>query len=264
MTAAPGNPWLDAARFGARRQLPSLARESAPAEATTPLGAGLDRQVAAVWAQQMQWPGGSAVAADELVLCGSGREALGLALGGLLIPGDTVLVARPAAVDALATVLGRGARYVDVGRLHDGAVDAAAAARAAGRHPDAVAWMEAPGLLAEDDAPAWAGVAVRARIADLRHAGWPTALPEADAVLLALRDPDAPGTPVLWAVAARGGAAGLLGAIGGAGDLPAGTLSRSAAVLRGWAVDPGWVAAVLRHCAERARLLSDLALVHPG
>lgn len=259
-----GNPWEDAGRFATRRYLPSLQRETTPLFATTALDAGLGQQVAAAWAAALAWPDGTAAHADEVVLCAGAREALTLGLGGLLAPDDVVLVARPTAPDALAAVLGRGAGFVDIGRLHDGAVDPQAAARAADRHPTAVAFVEAPSLMADDDLDAWAAIAVRARVVDLRHAGWPARLPAADATLLALRDPEDPARPLLWAVVARREAAALLAVIGGAAEFPVGVLARAAALLRSLAADPAWVTAALERLAERAHALRDLAAAHPG
>lgn len=261
---ADRNPWIDGERFAARRYLGSLRRETTPVSETTPLGSGLAQQVGRDWAEQLRWADGQAVTADELVLCGSAREALALALGGLLAPGDSVLVARPAATDALATVLGRGGQFVDVGRCHDGAIDPAAVARAAQRHPAAVAYVEAPSLLADDDLAAWPTAALRACVADLRQAGWPTALPTADAVLLALRDPDQPAPPVLWAVAAPAAIAGTLGAIGGAAEFAEGVLARAAALLRGLAADRDWAAGACARLQARAQPLRALAASHPG
>ena len=256
--------WLEPERFALRHHLGAIQRELRPLAHTTPLGAGMGEAVAARWAAQMHWPD-RPVEADEVVLCGSAREAAALALATLLKPGDVLLLAHPCEACAPAIALGQGAAFVDVGRCVDGTVDRLAAERAAAAHPGAVVWASAPAYTAADDTLVWQGVSrIRALVCDMQRALWPSSLPAASACLVALRDPDQPADAVLHAVVADRSAAHTLQAIWGPAQVPTGQLRHAYAVLSGWQADGTWPAATRSAIAAEGERLGQLARAWPG
>ncbi len=263
MTAAL-SPWTDPRRFGQRQFHASLRRGLQPAEQRCALASSVAQAVAALWASQLCWPD-RPVLPTELVLCGSGREALALALATLLVPGDTVLIGHPTAGQALAIALAQGAHYIDVGRTDDGQIDFLAAQRAAQAHPQAVAYGQAPAWSAVDDTAMWQQVTgLRATVADLRLALWPTVLPAAGACVLSLRDPDDPACEVLYAVVAPQADAVVIAALWGDSALSHGQLRHAHAVAGGMARNQLWVAQARSAVLNAAGRLTQAALGYPG
>lgn len=198
------NPWLDERRFPARKHLAAARRDHTPLLAHLMPETGSASAVRAAWAAQLT-QGGQPVDPADLLLCGSDREALELALGRLLAAGDVAVWAEPIAAAPVLATLAAGARYLHVGRRGDGALDPLTLALAARAHPDAVAYVEVPSLTSEGDLDAWHNLACRAIVANLAWQPWPTALPDVDACVLALRDPGRPADVALFGVVVRRG-----------------------------------------------------------
>jgi hypothetical protein len=229
------SPWLDVTRFPGRRYLVRLAekRVRQPDDGLT--FADLAPHVQRTWAQQL------ACTPDDLILAASDAEVWRLLLGALLLPGDTVVLAEPAPRAVVSTVLALGARYVDVGRRSDGAIDPAALRLAVAAHPGCVVALESPALFGCDDVQALGAEplpGVRALLVDASHAPgwgdarlWPTGIAPSVATVVALRDPADLATPVLHAAVSAPGTGLALMVLQGAPRWPPHLMRRAADVL---------------------------------
>ncbi|MBI5610591.1 MAG: hypothetical protein HY902_17075 [Deltaproteobacteria bacterium] len=220
-------------------------------------------EIRRLWALQLR-RGGTPLEPADLLLCASDREAVELALGRLVQPGDVVLWAEPMPGQAALTTLAAGARYLDVGRAHQGLPDAAAVALALQTHPHAVFWGEVPALTCADDLAGPAALPARARIADCTAAAWDTELPDADACVLALRDPDSPGEPMLYGVATRPGWGSDLESLHGRGHFSERAQLHALAVLEGLAEQPRWPDHRRTEAADLAAQFFQAARDWPG
>lgn len=256
------SPWLDSQRFPGRAHLAAVARSHAPlAPSTASVQGQWAEPVRRRWAEHLQ------VQTGDLVLAATAADAFRLVLQALLAPGDVALVAEPAPVAALGAILAAGAAYVDLGRLHDGDIDAKALARALQAHPDAVIVLEQPSLFGTDDRAALGHAQARALVIDARHAlGWagPADLePRATATLVALRDPDQPAQPVLHAVVCAPGTGADLVLLQGPACWPEAPMRLALAVLDGLREQPHWPLSVETQLdarySEFALALKDLA-----
>ena len=210
---------LDLDRFGSRKYLQGLAREHRPLSAGGSVGWSLHEQV------QLRWATALGIEADDLVLCGSAAHAWTTLSRCLLLPGDVAAIARPCPVELPAAVLGAGASFVDLGRSTQGEIQPAVVAKVAAAHANAVALGQRFSWFGTDDLKALAAVQWRAILIDATGTdalvGSASALDEgADAAVIALRDPDQPVQPLLWAIACRAGEGPGVAAIGGPGHLP--------------------------------------------
>lgn len=257
------SPWLDLRRFPGRHHLAAVVRAHAPLDPAAVLQTGdVSHEVQRLWAARL------GVECADLVLAGSDAEAARLVLHALLAPGDVLLLAEPVAHDVPGAVLTTGAAYVDLGRLHDGALDPAALATARARHPGAVLWLHAPGLFGETDPQPSAEPAPRAVLVDARlqpgwHAG--AVLPAgALAALVALRDPDEPEAPVLHAVVCAPGTGADLQQLQGPVQWPPALMQQALAILRGLDAQPDWPAAAEAQMAQAYAVLASALAGRPG
>lgn len=257
------SPWLDPQRFPGRRYLAAARRDHRPVSDRELAERDYLGEIRRLWASLLR-QSGAPLDPGDLLICASDREAVELALGRLLQPGDVVLWAEPVAGQVALTTLAAGARYLDVGRAAQGMPDAAALALALQAHPSAVFWGEVPALTCADDLAGPAAVAARARIADCTAAAWDSELPDADACVLALRDPDAPGEPVLYGVAARPGWGSELESLHGRGHFSERAQLHALAVLQGLTEQPHWPAVRRREAAELAGQFVHAARDWPG
>jgi hypothetical protein len=249
--------------------LAAVVRAHAPLDPAEVLQTGdVTHEVQRLWAARL------GVAAADLVLAGSDAEATRLVLQALLAPGDVLLLAEPVAHDVPGAVLTTGAAYVDLGRLHDGALDPAALATARARHPDAVLWLHAPGLFGEVDAWPVNGshaskdslpraVLVDARLQPGWHAG-PVLPAGVLAALVALRDPDEPEAPVLHAVVCAPGTGADLQLLQGPVNWPPVLMQQALAILRGLDAEPTWPAAADAQMTFAYQVLADALAHRPG
>ncbi len=218
-------PWLDLQRFPGRAHLASVLRQHRADPQPQRPETQLRLDVTERWSAQLGCD------PSDLLLLPSADAAIRRVAGALLAPGDVAIVAEPMPGEWLAGVLQTGARFVDVGRRAAGDIDPAALRLALDRHPDAVAVGLAPSWFATDDREAWQELEPRARLMDARHGSQGAACEPGDAaVLVALRDEEAGGQPVLYGIATAAGTGGALGLLGvEACGLPA--LERAARVL---------------------------------
>lgn len=133
-------PWLALERFPSRAYLDGVARGMAP---TSPQPEPVGRLE---YELQSRWAGALGIPADALLLVADLDAAANLLCGAALAPGDVAVLARPTAPRWPAAVLARGARFLDLGRLDDLALDPAAAARAGSLHPGALWLLDDPHL----------------------------------------------------------------------------------------------------------------------
>lgn len=208
---------LSEARFGGRRHLGAIARDHRPSQAIGSVGDSLHAQLRQRWASML------AVDADNLLLCATRNEAVQLLSRCVLAPGDVAIFGRPGPVEISASVLAAGASFVDLGRLVSGRLDPAAAQRALKEHPEAIGWALAPAWGGGDDVAAlgsgWRAVLADASLAESLHGDASAVGQGADAVVVALRDPDQPALPRMWGVVAAAGQGGALGAVAGPSSL---------------------------------------------
>lgn len=200
----------------------------------------------------------------DLMICPSLGDALRAGLALLLHPGAVVLLAEPVASEVLRAIVQADAQWIDVGRTAAGDIDELALQRAAMAHPGAVFYAESPQLLGQLDPPYALPPELRASVIDLRQQGWPSQLPPATAVLLALRDPDRPRDPLLYAVATQAGLGQGLALLLGDPRLAEPLAERARAVLLSWQRFPAWVAAAEAAMARRGQALSAAAAGWPG
>ena len=218
-------------RFASRAHLAGLARGHRPTQPVASVIGSLSAHVAQVWAASI------GVEPDDLVLFGSGGEAVRTLTSALVAPGDVVLLGEPAEVALPAAVLAVGGRYLDIGRDQRGRLPIGALRRAAELHVDAVLWASTPALTGADDCDGLpADVDLRAVLADERLSSTLNgrglrAQSRALAQVIALRDVDRPADPVLYAAVCRPGTGWALAAVRGPGPLPLGTLQGALATL---------------------------------
>ncbi len=258
------SPWLDLERFATRRFLPAARRDHSPVSDRESAERDYLAELRALWSQLLRRHDGAPVAPDDVLVCASDREATELALGRLLQPDDVVLWAEPIAPSAVLATLAAGARYVDVGRARHGQPDAAALALALQAHPQAVFWGEAPSLTCADDLVALGDLTARACIADCTAAAWPQQLPNADASILALRDPDQPAEPVLYAVVTRPSWGTELAQLHGRIHLSERAQLHALAVLQGLVNHPAWPDARRAEALQLAEQFMNAAQTWPG
>ncbi len=261
--APTDHPWLDPQRFAQRRHLLSIDRHHRPQLAAPDTAAWQFQSLASHWAALLHTADGPLSALD-LLICPSLGDVLRAGLTLLLHPGAVVLLAEPVAPEVLRAIVQAEAQWIDVGRTAAGDIDELALQRAALAHPGAIFYAELPQLLGRLDPPAEALPDLRASVLDLRHQGWPSQLPKATAVLLALRDADHPQLPVLYAVATQPGLGQGLALLLGDPQLPQPLAERARAVLLSWREFPRWVAAAQQTIAQRAQQLSSAAEGWPG
>ena len=220
----PSELCLDKGRWPGRAFLPNMSRGHVP---LGPQHGGLTAAVTALWAQQLGVP------AEDLVLCATATEAWHLGLGALLQPEDVCLVAEPAPIGALAAVLRSGSKYVDVGRLFDGRIDQGTLSLAQTLHP--LAWLVAcaPSLTGAMDTDNLIVSQLDRAIIDASFQPFwqPAAGPAPLLTLLALRDPDDPVFPLIYAWVARLGHGAMLRMLQGPVLLPPPLADRAWAVL---------------------------------
>ncbi len=263
MTPTSASPWLDPRRFPVRKYLAAARRDHRPVSDRELAERDYLGEIRRQWATLLR-QAGAPLKPDDLLVCASDREAVDLALGRLLQPGDVVLRAEPVAGQVALTTLAAGARYLDVGRTEQGLPDAAGLVLALQAHPEAVFWGEVPALTCADDLAGSAARPARARIADCTAAAWDTELPDADACVLALRDPDAPGEPVLYGVATRTGWGSELESLHGRGHFSERAQLHALAVLQGLVAQPRWPEVRRSEVAELASQFLGAASNWPG
>ncbi len=271
--------WLDTARFPGRASLDSVLRSHQPRAGGERIDVALDDRVRALWAELL-----GVARADLLLVTGHG-EALGLIARALVTPDDTCALAEPVPASLVGAVLACGGRYVDLGRLADGRLDAQALARVANHHPGAVLFAQAPCVFGCDDlllanadaagadadeasAPRAPPPPFRAVIVDQTRQlrpnidGSSPALP-VDARIVALRDPDDGGAPLLHAICCAPGTGGSLAFLLGPSVPPLSLLQRAAALLEPPARNDRFGAVEAQLVAGAAALATDVN-DHPG
>lgn len=256
------HPWLDRQRFAQRRFLEAVDRGHQPQRATPDPAPWLAGDIAATWASLLQRDGG-AVDPRDLILVASQAELWRAALSLLLAPGDAVLLAEPVPAGVLRAILQAGGQWIDLGRTAAGDCDPLALQRAAQAHPEAIYFAEQPPPIGDPRPVALPG-GLRATLIDLQLAGWPTQLPAATAALLALRDPDDPGEPLLWALVTAPGAGQGLSLLLGDPQLPVAQAERARGVLHSWRDQPGWPRQTEQRLERAAERLSAWTRGWPG
>lgn len=256
------HPWLDLQRFAQRRFLEGLDRAHRPVRATPDPAQWLASDIAAQWAALLQRDG-QPVDALDVVICSSQAELWKLALTLLLAPGDPVLLAEPVPAGVLRAIAQAGAQWLDVGRTAVGDADPLALARAAQAHPQAIYFAEQPEPLGRSPGEPLPDH-LRATVIDLQSAGWPRQIPGATAVLLALRDPDAPAEVLVWALVAAAGLGQGLSLLTGDVQLPTAQAERARAILRAWRAHPDWPRAAEQVLAQKAERLNHWTRAWPG
>lgn len=262
--AARAHPWLDPQRFAVRQFAAAVRRNHLPLHTDRLPDLTWRSRLRDGWAAWLQREDGGAVSPDDIWVCGSDREAIDVALGGLLVGGDVVVVAEPVGAEALLAVLRTGARFLDCGRRDDGGLDAAGLEAASARHTEAVAYVESPGMLSAEDAQAIRAHPWRATVVDLRQALWPRTVPSASAVILALRDPDAPAEPIIHAVVLPQGWGRGVTEWAGEPSLGSAQLEHADAVLQGLLARPAWAQARSDALAQLAAAFLAAAGTWPG
>ncbi len=257
-------PLLDFTRFPGRRwsaDLVGMVRD------VQPQSAQLTTAVLARWSHHLRARPG------DLLLFATAQEAMRAAIHALVVPTDVVLVARPLPPDWLSAVLLAGARFLDVGRRFDGplptgGLNRPAAERAAAAHPGAVAIAELATWSGANDVQAAAGLPLRALIVDARRTAscLGPQLPAERAVLtlVALRDPDRPSDPVLYALVAPDQQGEGLRAATGPTALPELQAAHALAVLDGLQRQPTWPTALNARLAARYAQLQQALAGRPG
>lgn len=264
--AQPGHPWLDLQRFAQRRFLQGLDRAHRPVRATPDPAQWLASDIAVQWAALLQRDG-QPVDALDVVICSSQAELWKSALTLLLAPGDPVLLAEPVPAGVLRAIAQAGAQWLDIGRTAAGDADPLALARAAQAHPQAIYFAEQPDPLGQAQNQSLGAPLpdqLRATVIDLQLAGWPRQIPKATAVLIALRDPDAPAEVLVWALVAAPGLGQGLSLLTGDVQLPPSQAERARAVLRAWRAHPDWPQAAEQALAQKAERLSEWTRAWPG
>lgn len=248
-------PWFDAERWPQRR---FAARPGVVFAASNPELAELTSRWAALLGR----------AADDLLICASAPEAAAVLVAGALQPGDTVVLAAPAAEAAVAAILRSGARFVDVGRTFRGVLEPAAVQLALRHH--AGAWL----LLGECDAAeqAWPAL-LQAGARPERTMWWDEQRPMGRRLLavepspvgelLTLRDPAEPRTPLLWGVLTDG-AAPALRTLGGAPQLHPLLVDAARGALDRWFAQPALPAAWQIQLGAAERSLQTAVSSWPG
>jgi hypothetical protein len=257
-----GHPWLDLQRFAQRRFLQGLDRAHRPVRATPDPAQWLASDIAVQWAALLQ-RNGQPVDALDVVICSSQAELWRSALTLLLAPGDTALLAEPVPAGVLRAIAQAGAQWLDIGRTAAGDADPLALERAAQAHPQAIYFAEQPDPLGQSPGTL-PPEHLRATVIDLQAAGWPRQIPDATAVLLALRDPDAPAEVLVWALVAAAGLGQGLSLLTGDVQLPTAQAERARAVLRAWRAHPAWPQAAEQALAQKAERLSEWTRAWPG
>lgn len=264
--AQPGHPWLDLQRFAQRRFLQGLDRAHRPVRATPDPSQWLASDIAAQWAALLQRDG-QPVDPLDVVICSSQAELWRSALTLLLAPGDTALLAEPVPAGVLRAIAQAGAQWLDIGRTAAGDADPLALERAAQAHPQAIYFAEQPDPLGQSHGQSLGPLPphhLRATVIDLQLAGWPRQIPRATAVLIALRDPDAPAEVLAWALVAAAGLGQGLSLLTGDVQLPTAQAERARSVLRTWRGDPDWPLAAEQALAQKAERLSEWTRAWPG
>lgn len=211
-----------------------------------------------------QWGALLGRGADDLLLCATEVEAAEAMVGALVHPGDTAILAAPASGAAIAALLRRGGRFVDVGRDHRGRIDPDALRLALRHHPGAWVWLQR----GEVDDSAFASSVELDPQRLLYFADGAEVANEADAApcqsalagQICLRDPSA-GTPLLWAVVTQGAAPALRRLLGLAG-LSAEIHQRAQMRLAG--MNAGALAGEQAGLARRAAALAEAVAHWPG
>lgn len=250
-------------RFAHRRFLATVARDHRPLDAGGSVIDSLVEQLRERWSALL------GVAAEDLVVCASASDALGLMARCLLAPADVAVLAQPCDVVIPAGVVSAGAVYVDVGRLMDGRLDAPAANAALLGNPQAVLFAASPSLGGADDLAQVAEDNWRAVVADARYArslaGDVSAINAgADAVVVVLRDPAEPTAPLLYGVVCAPGCGVAVAAVLGPAPLPA-LLLRAAICAVDWLQGRGredtanWAAEIAENALKLEFLLADRA-----
>ena len=257
-------PLIDLTRFPGRGWYAGIAEQIRAAPAGSSL---LNTSVLARWAQHLR-----ARPADILLLA-TAQEAIRVAIQALVVPSDVVLLARPLPPEWLMAVLHAGARYLDVGRRFDGptptgGLNHAAAHRAALAHPQAIAIAELATWSGANDAALAADLPIRGVIVDARrHADClGPQLPGARAplTLVALRDPDRPSEPVLYALLVPDQQGEALLIASGPTALPEIQAEHAFAVLDGLQRQPTWPTAMQARLATRYAQFQQAVANRPG
>ena len=253
-------PLIDLARFPGRRWANATAQRLGPRLMAQ---ARLEMVVRVRWARHLRVP------PDEMLLFATAEEAARAAVQALATPADVVLLAQPLPYRWVGAVLHSGARYVDVGRRFDGPLptggwNRSAAERAASAHPTAVAVVESPAWGGTDDAATAADLPLRALIVDATRSaqclGLELARQRAALTLVALRDPDHPTEPVVYALVGPDGEELALRVGVGPTGLPNVVAEHALAVLDGLLLLPAWPAAMAARADARfAEWLAALA-----
>ncbi len=207
------------------------------------------------------WAARLGLSASAILPCASVSEALRLVANAALLPGDAVRMARPGQLAWAAAVLSAGAAFVDVGRLIGGAVDPATRdASPAAR----LVILGAPAPTGAMDPHDWPAAPGELRLADATLAaslrGQPSA--GADLTLIVLRDPDAPGTPLLAALCGAPEDILALQLLAGPSPLPERIVR--AALAASQRIDAAAEAAFLLAVVARAERLRSLLTLGPG
>lgn len=257
-------PLLDFKRFPNRRGMGSPLDHTLDAVLT---GSSMDESVTVRWARHLH------VAAKDILLFPTATEARSAAAHALLAPGDVVLVAGPLPSVWLATVLGAGARYLDVGRRFDGpaptgGLSRPAAERAAAAHPESIAIVETLTWSGADDVVAIAGLPLRAVIVDATRTdaclGPRLGFGRTAFTLVALRDPDSPSEPVIYALVAPEHHGSVLQSVVGPMTLPSLLADRAMAVLHGLARQPDWTVTMRARLEVRHAQWCEALAGRPG
>lgn len=250
-----GSPWLDLTRRPQRRHLLRLQVSEGPVSAAPSVVGMLAQRLRETWAAHL------GLSASAILPCASASEALRLVANAVLLPGDTVRMARPGQLAWSAAVLSAGAAFVDVGRLTSGAVDpstrdASPAAR--------LVILGAPAPTGAVDACAWPAAPSELRLADATLAaslyGQPSA--DADLSLVVLRDPDAPASPLLAALCGAPDDILALQLLAGPSPLPERLVRTALAVTQ--RIDAAGEAEFLAVVTRRAERLRSLLTLGPG
>lgn len=253
-----GHPWLDPQRFGQRRHLLAIDRQHRPQLAAPDTSLWRHLSLARQWAGLLRCADGPIDPLD-LLICPSLGDVLRAGLALLLYPGAIVLLAEPVAPEVLRIIAQADAQWIDVGRTAAGDIDELALQRAALAHPGAIFYAEVPQLLGQIEPPLERLPDLRASVLDLRYHAWPTQIPKATAVLLALRDADQPREPVLYALATAAGLGQGVALLLGDPQLPEAVSERARAVLLNFRDFPLWAQSAQEAVAARARQLSGAA-----
>ncbi len=256
--------WFDLPRFASRRYLGGFYEQHRVIN-----GDSVDFADDAAALLQARWAGWLNIDADDLLLAATAHDAWHLLANALLLPDDVVLIAEPTLSAFPAAALAAGAAYVDVGRSHNGEVPFSAWQLALQHHPQALIMAEFPSLYATDDLVALTELHGRFTLVDATQSEqWagPRAQPLAvgSAMVVALRDPDAPQAPVLHAIVCAPATGRSLRQLQGPLRWPEVLLRQALGVLAGLHHQPQWPLAVEQEMHEKYTLFADLARAWPG